>query len=64
VFRLVLERFSHHTLFKTDEIVQHLRKLQAEHQKKQIDDNVRFALDPSTHICSNSMGIPCIHKIL
>jgi hypothetical protein len=63
VFRLVLERVSHHALFKADEIVQHLRKLQAQHQQKHGDNNVPFTLDPCTHTCSTSMGIPCIHRI-
>lgn len=63
VFRLVLERVSHHALFKTDKIVQRLSRLQIEHHEKHKDDNAPFILDPCTHACSNSMGIPCIHKI-
>ncbi|KAF7587086.1 hypothetical protein BBP40_007725 [Aspergillus hancockii] len=34
IFRLALEQVSHHALFKADEIVQQLRKLQAEHEEK------------------------------
>ncbi|KAB8070422.1 hypothetical protein BDV29DRAFT_160495 [Aspergillus leporis] len=34
MFRLVAEWVSHHTLFKTDEIVQKLRRLQTEHREK------------------------------
>jgi hypothetical protein len=57
VYRLVLERVSYHALLKTDEIVQHLRGLQ-KHK-----NNFPFILDPCARSCSNSMGIPCIHRI-
>jgi hypothetical protein len=63
IFRLVLERVAHKALFKTDEIVQRLRKLQEDHKKKNTNSDVAFKLDPCTHSCFDSMGIPCIHRI-
>jgi len=63
VFRLVLDRVAHKALFKTDEIVQRLRKLQEDHKRRHGESDVPFKLDPCTHTCFNSMGIPCIHKI-
>jgi MULE transposase domain len=61
IYRLVLGRVSSHALLKTEEIIQSLRGLQAEHQAKYKDENIPFALDPCA--CSDSTGIPCIHRI-
>jgi hypothetical protein len=63
VFRHVLERIAHKALFKTDEAVQRLRKLQHDHKQSHGDKDVPFKLEPCTHACFNSMGIPCIHRI-
>jgi hypothetical protein len=63
IFRLVLERVSHKALFKTDEIVQRLRKLLADYKEKNGNSYIHFKLDPCTYACVNSMGIPCIHWI-
>jgi MULE transposase domain len=62
IYQLILKHISYHALLKTDEIVQHLRGLQEEHQEKH-KDNAPFTLDPCARSCSNSMGIPCIHRI-
>jgi hypothetical protein len=63
IFRLVLERVSHKALFKTDEIVQRLRRLQEDHKGKNGNGDIPFQLDSCTYACVNSMGIPCIHRI-
>jgi hypothetical protein len=63
VFRLVLERVGHQALHKANENVQRLHKLQQKHKKIHSDNDVPFKLDPCTHTCFESMGIPCIHKI-
>jgi hypothetical protein len=62
MFRLVAEWVSHHALFKTDEIVQKLRRLQTEHREKRKGGNIPFTLDPCTKGCSASKGA-CIHEI-
>jgi hypothetical protein len=63
VFASVLERIGHKALFKADEVVQRLRKLQHDHKESHKDQGVPFKLDPCTLACVDSMGIPCIHRI-